>query len=65
MRTQRSAAPFPLALTFINLINASGVSVAALNAVISTNTNKCDRNVSGLKLELYICEINLFPSHNT
>lgn len=44
------AAPPPSALTFINLINASGVPVAALNAVISTNTNKCDRSVSGLKI---------------
>lgn len=65
MCTQRSAAPFPSALTFINLINASGVFVAALNAVISSNTNKCDRSGSGPKLELYICERHHFPSHNT
>lgn len=58
--TEESAAPFPSALTFINLINASGVFVAALNAVISTNTNKCDRSVSGLERERYICGIHLF-----
>lgn len=61
MRTQRSTAPFPSALTFINLMNAGGVFVAALNAVISTNTNKHDRSGSGLKLELYM----RLPSHNT
>lgn len=63
MRTPQNTAPLPSALTFINLINASGVSVAALNAVISTNTNKCDRSVSGIKLVLFICETNLSLFH--
>lgn len=65
MCTQRTAAPFPLALTFINLINASGVFVAALNAVISSNTNKCGRSGSGQRLKLYSYEIHGFLSCNT